>query len=141
MSNSLRPYGPWPTRFLCSQGFSRQEYWSGLPCPLPGELPDPGFKLESLSLLHRQAVSSPLAPLEKPHRQSYYLLIGQFYFFLFNLDIHSFGLPSFFCFLPYCLPVTITSSVILNSIAEIGHSCLFSNRRRKAFILILLSVM
>ena len=23
-----------------SMGFSRQEYWSGLPCPLPGDLPD-----------------------------------------------------------------------------------------------------
>jgi len=25
-------------------GFSRQEYWSGLPCPSPGDLPDPGIK-------------------------------------------------------------------------------------------------
>ena len=24
-------------------GFSRQEYWSGLPCPSPGDLPDPGI--------------------------------------------------------------------------------------------------
>ena len=28
-------------------GFSRQEYWSGLPCPPPGDLPDPGIELES----------------------------------------------------------------------------------------------
>ena len=28
-------------------GFSRQEYWSGLPFPLPGDLPDPGIKPES----------------------------------------------------------------------------------------------
>ena len=28
--------------------FSRQEYWSGLPCPLPGDLPNPGIKPESL---------------------------------------------------------------------------------------------
>ena len=27
-----------------SMGFSRQEYWSGLPCPLLGDLPDPGIK-------------------------------------------------------------------------------------------------
>ena len=27
-----------------SMGFSRQEYWSGLPCPPPGDLPHPGFK-------------------------------------------------------------------------------------------------
>ena len=28
-------------------GFSRQEYWSGLPFPAPGDLPDPGIKAES----------------------------------------------------------------------------------------------
>ena len=27
-----------------STGFSRQEYWSGLPCPPPGDIPDPGIK-------------------------------------------------------------------------------------------------
>ena len=31
-----------------SMGFSRQEYWSGLPCPPPGELPNPGIELLSL---------------------------------------------------------------------------------------------
>ena len=31
-----------------SMGFSRQEYWSGLPCPAPGDLPDPGIKPVSL---------------------------------------------------------------------------------------------
>ena len=29
-------------------GFSRQEYWSGLPCPLPGDLPDPDIEPTSL---------------------------------------------------------------------------------------------
>ena len=32
-----------------SMGFSRQEYWSGLPCPPPGDLPNPGNELVSLS--------------------------------------------------------------------------------------------
>ena len=32
-----------------SMGFSRQEYWSGLPCPSPGDLPEPGIKPESLT--------------------------------------------------------------------------------------------
>ena len=31
-----------------SMGFSRQEYRSGLPCPPPGDLPDPGIKPTSL---------------------------------------------------------------------------------------------
>ena len=29
--------------------FSRQEYWSGLPFPTPGDLPDPGIELMSLA--------------------------------------------------------------------------------------------
>ena len=29
-------------------GFSRQEYWSGLPCPPPGDLPDPEIEHASL---------------------------------------------------------------------------------------------
>ena len=32
-------------------GFSRQEYWSGLPFPPPGDLPDPGIKHTSPALV------------------------------------------------------------------------------------------
>jgi len=35
----------WPSRLLCPWGFSRQEYWSGLPHPPPEDLPNPGIKL------------------------------------------------------------------------------------------------
>ena len=45
-----------------SMGFFRQEYWSGLPCPPPGGLVDPGIDPMSLCLLHWQADSLPLAP-------------------------------------------------------------------------------
>ena len=41
-------------------GFSRQEYWSGLSCPSPGDLPDPGIK--HWTFLHWQVESLPLAP-------------------------------------------------------------------------------
>ena len=34
-----------------SMGFSRQDYWSGLPCPPPGDLPDPGTEPASLMSL------------------------------------------------------------------------------------------
>ena len=34
-----------------SMGFCRQEYWSGLPCPSPGDLPDPGMEPTSLMSL------------------------------------------------------------------------------------------
>ena len=33
-----------------SMGFSRQEYWSGLPCPPPGDHLDPGIEPTSLAL-------------------------------------------------------------------------------------------
>ena len=33
-----------------SMGFSRQEYWSGLPCPSPGDLPNQGIKPGSPAL-------------------------------------------------------------------------------------------
>ena len=46
-----------------SMGFSRQEYWSGLPCPSPGDLPYPGIELGSLAL---QADSLPTEPPGKP---------------------------------------------------------------------------
>ena len=35
-----------------SLGFSRQEYWSGLPCPSPGNLSDPGFESRPLTCRH-----------------------------------------------------------------------------------------
>ena len=37
---------PWTVacQALLSMEFSRQEYWSGLPCPSPGDLPNPGIK-------------------------------------------------------------------------------------------------
>ena len=60
---------PWTTAHQVPlfMGFSRQEYWSGLPCPLPGHLPDPGVKPESLYifcigrqvLYHRHHPESP----------------------------------------------------------------------------------
>ena len=42
-----------------SMGFSRQEYWSGLPFPSPGDLPDPGIKLRSPPLQTDALTSEP----------------------------------------------------------------------------------
>ena len=44
-------------------GFSKQEYWSGLPFPSPGDLPDPGIKPRSPAL---QADALPSEPPGKP---------------------------------------------------------------------------
>ena len=59
VSDSLRPHGLQPARLLCPWGFSRQEYRSGLPCPLSGDLPNPGIEPRSSAL---QADSSPSEP-------------------------------------------------------------------------------
>ena len=49
-----------------SMGFSRKEYRSGLPFPLPKYLPDPGIKPASLHLLSWQVCSLPLSHLGSP---------------------------------------------------------------------------
>ena len=48
---------------ICPWGFSRQEYWSGLPCPPPRDLPNPGIEPRSPSL---QEDSLPAEPQGKP---------------------------------------------------------------------------
>ena len=56
VSDSLRPHG-------LAMNFSGQEYWSGLPFPSPGDLPDSGIKPGSLAL---QADSLPFELSGKP---------------------------------------------------------------------------
>ena len=51
-----------------SMGFSRQEYWSGVPCPLPGDFRDPGVESRSPKSLTWQAGSLPVEPLGKPYK-------------------------------------------------------------------------
>ena len=47
-----------------SMGFLRQEYWSGLPFPPPGDLPDPGL---NSCFLHWQVDSLPLSHWGNPN--------------------------------------------------------------------------
>ena len=56
---------PWTVAYQAppSMGFSRQEYWSGLPFPSPGDLPDSGIIHGSPAL---QADSLPSEPPGKP---------------------------------------------------------------------------
>ena len=56
---------PWTiaVRLLCPQEFSRQEYWSSLPCPPPGDIPNLGIEPRTPTL---QADSLPSEPPGKP---------------------------------------------------------------------------
>ena len=57
---------PWTVAYQAppSVGFSRQEYWSGLPLPSPGNLPHPGIEPGSPAL---QADALPSEPLAKSY--------------------------------------------------------------------------
>ena len=53
-----------------SMGFSRQEYWSGLPFPPPGDLPDPGMEPmppASPALVDKFLTTLPLRHLGNPY--------------------------------------------------------------------------
>ena len=57
---------PWtvPHQAPLSRGFSRLQYWSGLPFPSPGGLPDPGIKPVSPTLTGKYFSAEPLGKLE-----------------------------------------------------------------------------
>ena len=63
VSDFQQPHGLQLARLLCPWGFSRQEYWSRVPCVPPGDLPNPGIKPRSPTL---QADSLPSEPPGKP---------------------------------------------------------------------------
>ena len=58
MSNSLQPHRLQPARLFCPWGFSRREYWNGLPCPPP----NPG-------LWHCRWILYRLSHQGSPHKQ------------------------------------------------------------------------
>ena len=61
--DALGPRGWQPAKALLSMGFLRQEYWSGLSFPSPGDLPDPGIKSRSCALADGFFT---IEPLESP---------------------------------------------------------------------------
>ena len=74
-----------------SMRFSRQEYWSGLPRPPPGDLPNPGIKPRSPAL---QAESFPSEPPGKPLRINIVHLIEEATVSQRSLSDYSVSLPN-----------------------------------------------
>ena len=68
---------PWIIAYQAppSMEFSRQEYWSGLPFPSPGNLPDPGIEPMSPAL---QADTLPSEPPGKPKYMVSFKEVSQF---------------------------------------------------------------
>ena len=68
VSGSLQLHGRLRPRLLCPWGFSRQEYWSGLPCPPAKDLPKPETEPKSPALQILYCLShqgSPFTALEE----------------------------------------------------------------------------
>ena len=63
ISNSLQYHGLYLTRLPLPMEFSRQEYWSELPCPYPADVPNPGIEHASSAL---KADSLPSEPPGNP---------------------------------------------------------------------------
>ena len=68
-----------------SMEFSRQEYWSGLPCPPTGDLPNPGIE-PGLSTL--QAESLPSEPPGKPETWVWVIPVNDFLSLGYSLDFN-----------------------------------------------------
>ena len=64
---SFQSHELWAARFLCPLRFSRQEYWSEVPSPPSGDLPNPGIKPRSPAL---RVDSLPAEPPGKLKRAS-----------------------------------------------------------------------
>ena len=58
-----------------SMGFFRQEYWSGLPFPSPGDLPDPGVESASPVLAGGFFTTEPLGKAMKLGNRAHYTVI------------------------------------------------------------------
>ena len=74
VSDSVTPWTAAPVRLLSPWGFSRQEYWSGLPCPSPGAHPNPGIEPRSSAL---QADSLPSEPPGKCPKKRFLMLCAK----------------------------------------------------------------
>ena len=90
MSNSATPWTA-AHQVPLSMGFSRQEYWSRLPCPPPGDLPNPGMEPTSPESPALQVDSLPLCHQGSLSFYGYIL----FLFFRFKKMFLSLGFPWF----------------------------------------------
>ena len=71
----LRPHGLQPAKAPLSMGFSRPEYWNGLPFPSPGDLPNPGVELRSPALQADFLLPEPPGKSQYRGSQSPHLLL------------------------------------------------------------------
>ena len=74
MPDSCKPMDYTAQQAPLSMEFSRQDYWSGLPCPPPGHLSDPGIESSSPASSALAGRFFTTVPLGKP--VSHYLIVS-----------------------------------------------------------------
>ena len=77
----------WAVAHQALLGFSRREYWSGLPCPPPGDLPNPGIKSASLAspaLAGGFFTTSTKSPVCRLFFQDSFKMTNSLFFILIN---------------------------------------------------------
>ena len=81
-----------------SMGFSRQEYWRGLPCPPPGDLPNPGIEPTSPALLGGFYITSTTweAPICVHIHTYIYIYIYEIYRYIYEIHIYEIYYPGRF---------------------------------------------
>ena len=71
-----------------SMGFSKQEYWSGLPCPPPGDLPDPGIEPVFHAASASQGDSLLLSHLGSPYIFYMHIIMNYIYNIIFIISTY-----------------------------------------------------
>ena len=114
---------PWTVAHQAPQsmGFSRQEYWNGLPFPSSGDLPDPGIEPWSPALY---ADALPSEPLGKSLKQSKPLIYSSSLLFIVNNDASGFISVFFVSKLPVLILCTSYPSFLIYNILVIYFSIL-----------------
>ena len=131
MSDCLRLSWTIARQAPLSMEFSRQEYWSGLPFPSPGDRPYPGIKPTTLRLLHWQVDSLPLHHLGNPHVHStFHLKLEQYracrrYRERLELFLSTKNEHTLKCF--YYWVLGKPSNALQNQITQMGQSLAYSS--------------
>jgi len=89
VAHCIQRFAAWWTRARqvpLSMGFSRQVYWSALPFPSPGYLPDPGIKLRSPALQADSLLSEQPGKPNKIYDQ--WVRWGFFFYYTESKSMH-----------------------------------------------------
>ena len=112
-------------------GFSRQEYWSGLLCPPPRDLPDPGIKLPSLfsPALARRFFTTSFSTDSKNFHEIWICLLG----ILWETDVTLHFAESYYLHILHSILKQHTARPLSGPISAFPHTHPHSHKGKPAF--------